>query len=72
MCQQQSDGFDACTASCPASNAAFVEDVPDYYTCGPSGSWTTLQDQDGLYPSCGRKLLQGPIVYSKTTIHLGS
>ena len=47
--------FNYCEASCPAADAEFVDDVPLYYTCGPSGSWQTLQDDQGLYPTCGRK-----------------
>lgn len=57
VCGFLSGDFDACSASCPASSADLVEDVPRYYTCGPSGSWEMLQDQGGLYPTCGRKLL---------------
>ena len=56
VCGFLSGDFDACSASCPASSADLVEDVPRYYTCGPSGSWEMLQDQGGLYPTCGRKL----------------
>ncbi|XP_070188097.1 uncharacterized protein [Littorina saxatilis] len=54
VCQLRSDNFDACSASCPAANATLVEDVPSYYSCGPSGLWKTLDDHGGVYPTCGR------------------
>ncbi|XP_076452127.1 uncharacterized protein LOC143287751 [Babylonia areolata] len=53
-CTGRVDHFSACSVTCPAADSVLVEDVPAYYTCGPSGSWATLQDQDGLYPTCGR------------------
>ncbi|KAK7506491.1 hypothetical protein BaRGS_00001966, partial [Batillaria attramentaria] len=54
VCQLQSGNFDACTASCPAADQELVTDVPEYYACGPSGQWENLQEQGGLYPTCGR------------------
>jgi hypothetical protein len=47
--------FDACAGYCPVTTGRFVDDTPDYYTCDPSGTWVTLQDDEGLYPTCGRK-----------------
>ncbi|XP_071105159.1 uncharacterized protein [Haliotis cracherodii] len=45
--------FTACTPSCPAPTHGLVQAVPNYYTCGPGGSWASLADTDGLYPPCG-------------------
>lgn len=53
VCQLQYGDFDACTASCPA-DSALVTDVPEYYSCGPDGQWENLQEQGGIYPTCGR------------------
>lgn len=67
VCQRSNSTFDACSGFCPESTAKFVDDVPVYYTCDPGGSWETLQDDEGLYPTCGR--VSGP-ARAEVAVHL--
>ncbi|KAH9490225.1 hypothetical protein Btru_036094 [Bulinus truncatus] len=53
MCDSTSN-FTFCSVDCPAQGSAAAQPGPLYYTCGPEGTWESLRERDGLFPSCGK------------------